>query len=234
MPPSPPFLGRLVDAGLGRRADIVSSSEPAPGFVEIELRAEPPAGGWHPGHEIQFRVTPTEGRRYTVHTVGGQHRDHVSILADTQANGPGTHWLRALRTDASTTVLAGRFAPLRGDRENRLHLGDGSALGTIDACARAAHTATVVIEVPSAAVAPLADRFPDHRFIAAADEPGESLQRWLQEAHDDGTLHTVRSALLLGRAQSIQDQRRFLVDRQGVDRRAITTRPYWATGRRGL
>ncbi|WP_410655036.1 hypothetical protein [Amycolatopsis sp. lyj-112] len=40
--------------------------------------------------------------------------------------------------------------------------------------------------------------------------------------------------MLLGHAQSIQDQRRVLVDRRVLPRRAITTRPYWATGKEGL
>ncbi|MFF4551060.1 hypothetical protein [Streptomyces sp. NPDC001435] len=42
------------------------------------------------------------------------------------------------------------------------------------------------------------------------------------------------SALLLGHAQSIQGQRRVLIDSQVLARRAITTRPYWADGREGL
>jgi NADPH-dependent ferric siderophore reductase len=234
MPRSPAFLGNLVDIGLGRRADVLSSTEPAPGFLEIGLRADPPTGGWHPGHEVQFRVTPTEGRRYTVHTVGGEHDDHLGILAATHANGPGTDWLRALRSDARITVLAGRFAPLRGDRAGRLHLGDGSSIGTIDASARTADQALVVVEVPSIAVAPLSGRFAGYRFIASADEPGDALQDWLEDDRHRDALRATRGALLLGHAQSIQRQRRFLVDGRYLERRAITTRPYWATGRRGL
>ena len=234
MPLSPAFLGNLIEAGLGRHATVVSSTEPAPGFLEIELRADPPPGGWWPGHEIQFRVTPTEGRRYTVHTVTGASDDHISILTATDAHGPGTAWLRALRTDSSITVLAGRYAPLRGEKDGRLHIGDASALGTIDAYARTALEALVVIEVTEAAIAPLARRFRDYRFIAVANEPGESLQGWLEEAYRYDTLLPARGVLLLGHAQSIQAQRQFLIARHPFDRRAITTRPYWATGRRGL
>jgi NADPH-dependent ferric siderophore reductase len=234
VPRSPALLGNIIQASLGRHANVLAVTEPAPGFLEIKLHADPPAGGWHPGHEIQFRVTPTEGRRYTVHTVSGTHEDLIDILVATDANGPGTDWIRALRPGAEIILLASRYVPLRGETNSRLYLGDGSTLGTIDAYARSDHDARAVIEAPQHAITSLAHNFPRIRFVHAMGTPGDALQQWLHAAVEDGSLAHLAGVHLLGHAQSIQRQRRTLLDEQVFDRRAISSRPYWATGRRGL
>ena len=154
--------------------------------------------------------------------------DHIGLLIATDADGPGTAWMRRVRSGAETTLLAGRHRPLREHGSRRLYLGDGSALGTIDAYAR--DDSVVVVEVPSDAVAPLAERWPAYRFLPAGPEPGDALQDWLDRNTNE--LTGIDGAVLLGHAQSIQRQRRALA--AVLPRRAITTRPYWATGKVGL
>ncbi|TDD87188.1 hypothetical protein E1293_08355 [Actinomadura darangshiensis] len=232
MPQAPTLIGKLAESLMGRRARVLDLGEPAPGFVEVELRAEAPPGGWRPGHEIQVRASATQGRRYTVRTVNGRDPERVTVLATTQAAGPGAHWIRGLRTGAWITVLTGRHRPLREHGTRRLCLGDGCALGTIDAYARTEHI--TAIEVSSEALRPLADRWPRHHFVAAEGAPGDALQSWLEQASVEGGLAGADGALLLGHAQSIQRQRRTLVDGGILPRRAITTKPYWATGKQGL
>ncbi|WP_406147684.1 hypothetical protein [Streptomyces sp. NBC_01012] len=240
MPQAPAVIGKLVESALGRPAHVLGIREPAPGFIELELHAAAPPGGWHPGHEIQVRATPTLGRRYTVRTVGGPDSEHIGILAATAAAGPGTAWLRALRKGGRTTLLAGRHRPLRETGTRRLHLGDGCALGTLDAHAHAhAHTwgagaPLVAVEVPADAVAALAGRWPRYRFLPADGAPGDALQSWLERAIADGAFTDLDGALLLGHARSVQRQRSALIDSRILSRRAITTRPYWATGKEGL
>ncbi|MFI6819189.1 hypothetical protein ACIBG7_42855 [Nonomuraea sp. NPDC050328] len=232
MPQAPPLIGKLAESLMGRRAHVLGRGEPAPGFVEVGLRAEAPPGGWHPGHEIQVRVTPTQGRRYTLWTVDAQDPEHVTILGAAQAGGPGTRWIRGLRAGTEVTVLTGRYRPLREHGTSRLYLGDGCTLGTIDAYAGAEDI--VVIEAPSDALQLLAERWPRHRFLPAGQAPGAALQTWLEHSAANGELAGVDGALLLGHAQSLQRQRRTLVDRGILPRRAITTKPYWATGKQGL
>ena len=234
MPQAPALIGSIVASALGRRAHVLGLHKPAPGFLELQLRAAAPPGGWHPGHEIQFRVAPTLGRRYTVRTVSGPDSEHISILAATDASGPGTAWIRRLCPDSRTTVLAGRYRPLRENGIRRLYLGDGCSLGTLDAHAQHSDASIVTVEVPANAVAPLADRWPRYNFLPAAKAPGDALQTWLEHALTGGELTDIDGALLLGHAQSIQRQRRALIDHQNLPRRAVTTRPYWATGRQGL
>ncbi|MEV7425736.1 MULTISPECIES: hypothetical protein [unclassified Streptomyces] len=241
MPQAPAVIGKLVESVLGRPADLLDIRAPAPGFLELELHAAAPPGGWHPGHEIQVRVTPTLGRRYTVRTVGGPDSEHISILAATEAQGPGTAWIRRLHAARAcgdgahrTVVLAGRHRPLREHGTRRLYLGDGCALATLDACAQGGDAPIVAVEVPADAVAPLADRWPRYHFLPAAEAPGDALQTWLERAVREGAFMDIDGAVLLGHAQSIQRQRRALTDSQNLPRRAITTKPYWATGRAGL
>ncbi|MEU7044751.1 hypothetical protein AB0A77_27340 [Streptomyces varsoviensis] len=242
MPQAPAFVGDLATSLLGRRTDVLDVREPAPGFLELELRAEAPSGGWQPGHEVQFRITPSLTRRYTVRTVGGPDSEHISILAATEAAGPGTAWLRSLRVGDRITALAARYWPLREHGTRRLYLGDGCSLGTLDAYAQrgaasvGAVTVAVAVEVPAPAVAPLAERWPEYRFLPAGDSPGDALQSWLERALHEGEFKGsgLDGALLLGHAQSIQRQRRTLTDSQALSRRAITTKPYWSTGKTGL
>lgn len=194
MPQAPAALGNIMESALGRPAQVLDVHETAPGFVELELRAAAPPGGWCPGHEIQFRVTPTLGRRYTVRTVAEADEERVSLLVATDSGGPGATWARGLRPGTQMTVLAGRHRPLRENGALRLYLGDGSALGTFDACARrGGGTVVVIVEVPAEAVVALADRWPGYRFLAADGAPGDASQLWLERAVADGTLGASRA-----------------------------------------
>jgi NADPH-dependent ferric siderophore reductase len=233
MPTAPAVIGNLAEAAIGRSAQVLAVGEPAPGFIELGLRAGPPPGGWQPGHEVQFRVTPTRGRRYTVCTVGDASPERISLLAATDANGPGTAWISRLRAGDAVTVLAGRHRPLRGTGPRRLYLGDSCTLATIDACARDRDDTTAVIEARPEAVASLAARWPRYLFLPATPTPGEATLTWLAHAGNDA-LRDLDGAVLLGHAQSIQRQRRALIDRAGLPRPAIAVRAYWADGKKGL
>ncbi|RDG37198.1 SIP domain-containing protein [Streptomyces corynorhini] len=234
MPQAPAVIGNLVESALGRPARVLDVRRPAPGFIEWELHAAAPPGGWRPGHEVQFRVAPTLGRRYTVRTVGGPDLERIGILAATDASGPGTEWIRRLRAGDRMTLLAGRHRPLRETGTRRLYLGDGCALGTIDAYVQDGAGHVVAVEVPADSVAALAARRPRYHFLPATGAPGDALRSWLERAVGDDVFAELDGAVLLGHAQSLQQQRRALVDSRNLPRRAITTRPYWATGKEGL
>ncbi|MEV0277383.1 hypothetical protein AB0I22_13510 [Streptomyces sp. NPDC050610] len=234
MPQAPALIGNLAASVVGRRAQVLDVREPVSGFLELELHAAAPPGGWHPGQEIQFRVSPTLARRYTVRTVGGPDSERISVLAATEAAGPGTAWLRHLRPGSETTALAGRYRPLREHGTRRLYLGDGCAIGTLDACARRGDASVVAVEVPANTVPFLAGRWPQYHFLPAGEAPGDALQSWLERSLGENAFTDLDGALLLGHAQSIQRQRRALTDSQVLPRRAITTKPYWATGKQGL
>ncbi|MFD6528910.1 hypothetical protein [Streptomyces sp. NPDC060184] len=263
MPQAPALIGKLAESAMGRRARVLDVQRPAPGFLELTLSAEAPPGGWRPGHEIQFRVAPTLSRRYTVRTVGGTgtgsrtstgtsgdgnggvsngggstdrgaEAERIGIIAAMESQGPGSTWVGELRAGAETVLLAGRHRALRETGGRRLYLGDGSALGTIDAYAREDEQSLVAIEVPPPAVETLAARWPRYAFLPVAKAPGDALFAWLERAAGEGEFTRLDGAMLLGHAQSIQRQRAALVDSRILPRRAVTTKPYWATGKAGL
>ncbi|MHC9042957.1 SIP domain-containing protein [Microbacterium saperdae] len=232
MPTFPALVGTLAEALSGYSAHVLDIAAPARGFLYIEFRASPPTGGWQPGHEIQIMATSTQARRYTAYRVTGH--DRLGILVALDADGPGTAWVRRLRRGEDVTLVATKHRPLRLPPAPRLILGDGSALGTIDAYARAVPSSIVALETAPSSVAALRERWPQFQLLPARTEPGTAIQAWLEEAVADGRLNGIHGALLLGHAGSLQQQRRMLVGHGLLDRRAVTTKPYWATGRAGL
>lgn len=231
MPKAPALIGNLVESAIGRRGHVRGITEPALGFIELELHAAPPLGGWRPGHEIQFRVAPTLSRRYSVHAVSGDG-NRIRLLAAVDTSGPGTAWIRHLHAGAEVTLLAGPHQPLRQHGTRRLYLGDSSALGTIDAYAGTSNESIVALEVHEQAIPELSANWHGYCFIPRTDRSGDALQAWL-ESHLD-SLRNIDGALLLGHAQSIQRQRHALIEHQVLIRREIASKPYWATGRQGL
>jgi NADPH-dependent ferric siderophore reductase len=236
MPKAPSLVGKLAETLMGRQARLLATEQIGPDFLELQFHAEQPPGGWQAGHEVQVRATPTEGRRYNVRTVNAP--DHITVLAVLHGEGPGARWLQSLHPGMETTLLAGRYVPLRLTGTRRLFIGDGSALGTLDAHGATesdSHASIVVIEAPPASLAQLRGRWTDYRFLPASPgEPGAATDVWIERTLCQGGLTDVDGALLLGHAQSIQRQRRALVAGEVLDQRAITTRPYWATGKTGL
>ena len=235
MPQAPAFLGNLAQAALGRRARVLDVSAPAPGFRELQLAADAPPGGWHPGHEIQFRVTPTLGRRYTVRTVrNSPESERIEILVDTAPSGPGAAWISRLQPGDDMTLLAGRHRSSLRNGARLLCLGDACSLGTLDAYDNGNPGADIVIEVREKALPHLAIRWPKYHFVPANGAPGDALQSWLKTAIVAGELSDIDGAWLLGHAQSIQRHRKTLIEELGLARRSVTVRPYWADGKYGL
>ncbi|GAA3666991.1 hypothetical protein [Microbacterium marinilacus] len=231
MPKAPAVIGNIIHSTLGRTGIVQDITKPAPGFIELAIDAAPPSGGWQRGHELQIRVTPTESRRYNVTTIDPSVPSHIRVLAALDAGGPGTRLLERLQTGQRIQLLAGPHQPLKLHGNRRLAVGDASALGTFDSyIGDGSHH--VVVEVHEEAIAALEVRWPRYVFFPATARPGDAIQDWLRSgpAGIDG----IDAGLLLGHAQSIQRQRALLVERYGIHRRSITTKPYWSTGKEGL
>ncbi len=117
-------------------------------------------------------------------------------------------------------------------------MGDASTLGLMAAlteCANAEGARLLVaVEIEPPDCDYVRTLLPDAVVLAASDEHGAALDEWLVDA--DGQIRTLapQTVHLAGHGGSIQRQRDALRTRHGLDRRAIRTQPYWATGRTGL
>ena len=85
--------------------------------------------------------------------------------------------------------------------------------------------------MPAPDVEAAASLVPTLTVVPSEAEPGVGLHGW-------AAAHYVADgpgdhAYLIGHAQTIQSLRTHLRG-QGLPRTAVTTKPYWATGRRGL
>jgi hypothetical protein len=74
------------------------------------------------------------------------------------------------------TLLAGRHRSSFRNGAQRLCLGDGCSLGTLDAYDHGNPGADIVIEVKVKALPHLAIRSPKYRFVPASDAPGDAMQ----------------------------------------------------------
>ena len=87
-----------------------------------------------------------------------------------------------------------------------------------------------ILETTASDVDAVASLVPGAEVVAAGAESGAALQDYLAQSSFDGN----ELFYLAGHGQSIQQQRDLLRTTKGVDRKAISTQPFWATGKTGL
>lgn len=243
MPRYPAFLARRFE-GRGIECAVTRIDDLSPRFRRVHLAGAGLRGHeWEPCQVTSFRVSDTEFRHYTPDgfdsTAGtmsvlfhrhGQHTDGSSA--------PGESWLDGL-TEGDPVVpirpaCARAFQPVR-EASAYLFCGDATTVGLwwsllrwLPADARVGG----VVEVPAEDVGLVGELLPDLDVLACESEPGIAVRRWLAARTAAGSAPPDH-AYLSGHAQTLQWVREVLRD-QGMDRRAIRTQPYWATGKTGL
>ncbi len=235
MPSMPGLLATITEKSFGHRATVTAAERISPHFLRVDLGVEPLKSGWKAGQDIQFRIDNNTFRHYSVMAVD-EAGAAISVLFELCADGPGSRWAAALDAGREVVVL-GMNTPLPDRPGNHLYLGDGSTVGTIHGltAGRDAHgPASGAIEVHAEDRAVLAELLPGIDVLPAAAVPGDAVGDWIEATL--GAPEAVRydAASLFGHAQSIQRQRRILLTRAGLPRKAIATKPYWATGKTGL
>jgi NADPH-dependent ferric siderophore reductase len=187
-----------------------------------------------------FRVSRTDFRHYTP-AVLDQARRELTIIVHRHGEGLGEELVAGWSVGDEVKVC--QWSSTRGFRwhdttDPVVLLGDATvislAMAFADRVAREGRRALIVLEVDGADVAATRTLVPDAVVLAAGHGPGAALDAWLAEhAHEVEALpHPV--VYLAGHGQSIQRQRSFLREACSLDRRRISTQPYWATGRSGL
>jgi NADPH-dependent ferric siderophore reductase len=245
----PAFLARRVESR-GIRCVVTRIEELTPRFRRVHLAGDGLRGHeWEPCQVTSFRVSDTEFRHYTpdeldsaagtmsvlfyLHGHHGQHGQHANGGA-----APGEAWLDALAEGDPVVAIrpgcARTFQPVR-EAGAYLVCGDSTTVGLWWSMLRwlpSKARVTGAVEVPAEDVGLVGELLPGLDVVAGESEPGTALRRWAAGQVAAGA-PVPDSAYLSGHAQTLRWIRDLLRD-QGMDRRAIRTQPYWATGKTGL
>lgn len=232
MPTLPARLATGAERWFGRPATVTAVEDLTPGLRRVTFAVPALRGrSWTPGQEIEVRVAERDFRHYT--PIGfDPDTGALAVVFALHSGGPGTAWARELATGDRTAVMgpAGGLRRRGGQRE--LFLGDATALGLFASLLPSAGEAFGAVEVPAPDGAGAAALVPGLDVLPARAEPGAALDRWLGDRI--GVVpDAAQRACLVGHAQSIQRHRAAL-RAAGLARGAVTVKPYWATGKRGL
>jgi len=225
VPSLPAALAARADQWFGRPTTVTSIVDLSPGLRRVTFHTPTvDVDACVPGAEIEFRVDDRNFRHYTPIPVSDTTYDVVFARA---ADGPGTAWAHGLRNGDTANLLGPTRGVPRAPRE--LLLGDATTISLFAAMLADRTEAVGAVEVPAADRDAAAALLPGLDVLTAGPEPGTALAAWLAVAahrpHD--------RAVLAGHARSVQDLRKVLRE-AGPPRSAITTKAYWATGKRGL
>lgn len=187
-----------------------------------------------------FRVSRTDFRHYTPAVLDRARRE-LTIIVHRHGGGPADRLIASW--SVGRDVMVCRWSSTRGFRWPQVAgpvvlLGDSTVISLAMAFAERAgqesREVLTVLEVDAGDVEATRRLVAGAVVVPAADEPGLALDDWLRDAP-----HRISAApgalfYLAGHGQSIQRQRAHLREAHGVDRRSISTQPYWATGKSGL
>ena len=231
MPTLPAALADRAERWFGRPATVTDVKAVSPSLVRVTFAGDLMRGRhWHPGNEVEFRVSDHHLRHYTparFDTATGT----FDVMFCTVAGGPGTGWALGLRPGSPVTVIGPSPSVRWRGGLRPLLLGDATTLGLLTALAGATLEPGPfgAVEVPAEDVPAVARLMPHLDVLAACAEPGAALCAWVAERSLVGT----DRAYVAGHAGTVQRLRNLLRE-TGLPRGSITGKAYWATGRAGL
>lgn len=218
-------------------ARVAGIEQIAPNFRLIAL--ESPAfrdHAWVPGQKIQIAMGSAFTNRTYTPIEWDRAEGRTRVLAYAHGAGPGSAWVRALKTGDTCDVFGPRASLDAPPASAHAALfGDETSLGLAYALQRrhARGTFDALLEVSDlAGVARVVDRLGmEGVTLTATQADGAHL------AAIETTLHgaALRDAhlVLTGKAQSIKPLRHAL-KASGVPASRIETKAYWAVGKSGL
>jgi len=226
----------------GKPCTVTEIEDLSPRLRRVHLAGEGLRGhAWAPCQVTTFLVSPTEFRRYTPDAFDPA-AGRMSILIYRHGVGvagprsPGEAWLDTLAVGQQATAIG--LEATRGFRAptaagSVLVCGDATTVGLWHSMIRYLGEQTRVcgvIEVPPEDVSLVQDLLTGVQVIAQTAQPGQAV---LSRLNDTPTGQVTR-AYLSGHGQTIQKARALVRTRYGLERSAIHTQPYWATGKVGL
>jgi NADPH-dependent ferric siderophore reductase len=223
MPTLPVFIADLVEPRFSTPVTVLSASMLGPRLKRVRFSsAALKRVAFRPGQEIEFRVSPREFRHYTPAYFDAANGT-LDVVFFLHGLGPGSAWASALQVGSEANLL-GPGGGVRVRQEPLVLCGDETSLGLFESLSRTLR-AHVVVEEALGAVLSSASVTP----LGRVGERGTVLAAWAQTAE----VPHAATWVLAGHAGTIQRVRSALIER-GIPRATIVSRPYWASGKRGL
>ncbi|MEL6639553.1 MAG: siderophore-interacting protein [Bacteroidota bacterium] len=242
MPTVPKWMANGMEkifSGLMSDVLVTQTDYPAPRLKRIRFVGDLGDRPFHPGQVIEFRVGDRDFRHYTP-----AHYDATAgiceVLFYLHGRGPGSAWAEALRVGDRVKLMGpGGKMKYRDELAQHFVFGDETTLGLLQLFQSHAQQCGQHLE----GLLELNARYQawpvelglgamvvGKSTVPAAREAVDQIQKWLNaEPHRK----SETAFYLCGRAQSIQQIQRVLRF-CGIDRRRITSHPYWADGKKGL
>ncbi len=242
MPRIPKWLGDTMETVFSRMITpaIVTKVEYIfPELKRVIMEGDFTKINFMPGNVIEFRVTDTDFRHYTVSALD-QEKGVCEMLVYLHERGVGSNWVKNIRPGSSVRILGpGGKIKYRDSHTHHFLFGDETSIGLMECMANTArmhgHTCYCMAELDKR----------HHRWIqqlrfhAVAvekeyDPPAKYAVETIQATSAAFWEEWSTAAFYItGRAKSIQAVRKALLQK-GIPGKNIFTEPYWAEGKMGL
>ncbi|WP_229051800.1 hypothetical protein [Aeromicrobium sp. Leaf350] len=235
---TPGFLADQVMKS-AHAATLVSRRDLGHGLLELVLGSDDFRGAtFVPGDSTAFRTGRTEFRHYTPARLDAE-RGEMSIIVHKHGSGPGEELILGWSDGDPVAVCQwGSKKNFRWEDGSTpvMVVGDATVISLVmafgDRCAAEGRPFSALLEVEPGDVEATLGLVPGTTVVARDGAHGLEAEAWLQR--HAGEIDSTTTVYLAGHGQSIQRQRRVLLDLTPIDRRGIRTQPYWADGKTGL
>jgi len=234
---TPGFLADQVMKS-AHAATLVSRRDLGHGLIELVLGSDDfREATIVPGDSTAFRTGRTEFRHYTPARIDSD-RGELVIIVHRHGSGPGEELI--LGWDAGDDVAVCQWGSKKNFRYEDgtnpvLIVGDATVISLVmafgDRCAAEGRPFSALLEVEPGDVEATRGLVPA-TVVARDGAHGLEAEAWLQQHAAE--IDPTSTVYLAGHGQSIQRQRRVLLDLTPIDRKGIRTQPYWADGKTGL
>lgn len=242
MPRMPKWLGDTIETVFSRMitpAHVTGVEYFLPELKKIVMKGDFSKMDFIPGNVIEFRVTDTEFRHYTV-SAFDKEQQTCEMLIYLHDRGVGSKWAQGLKA-GDRVGLMGPTSRIKYKNDYDAHFifGDETSVGLMQFMAQEAlwrgHNYYCLAELDE----------PNRRWLEALGVTAHVVEKSYEPAAEgavraiaaqpDGFWKTWNHAAfyLTGRAKSIQAVRKALTA-QGIAMKNIFTEPYWAEGKKGL
>lgn len=189
---------------------------------------------WLPGQEIEFRVSDQDYRHYTPCNWNIEE-GYTDVIFYLHGQGPGSDWAEKRQPGDQLKMIGpgGKFTLIPAARQY-VFLGDETTIGLFLAMQQAIGSDAVITGVIESE--PFAMKWPAMCGLTLAvcerisDFRGKAIWQWVSQ-HVVWDEHTV--FYISGHAGSIQLLKKELLAK-GIHHAQVKTKPYWATGKKGL